>query len=177
MVKKLIKYISKEEFEQLFAAVSKLKGTSDIRKKKYRLTILLAFEAGMRISEIVGYKHIPALTKDKIEGISIRIEQGKGRKDRIVPRPKRMNENALKLLPIDIPRRSIQAFVTRLGKKVLDKDISIHTFRHGFGSYLAEQGRPLNEIQMMMGHTKLSTTEIYLHANPKKAIEGARDVF
>ena len=182
MVKKLPKIINQEEFEKLFAAVEKKhKFASEKRKpiiKQYKLAMLLGFEAGLRISEIVGWKdRVPKLTKQNIEGNSIRIVSGKGAKDRIVPRPKRMNNPAVDMLPLEIKRRALQGFVTELARKVLDKEISFHTLRHGFGSHLAGQGRPLHEIQMLMGHSRLDTTGIYLHANPKKAIEGARDVF
>jgi len=81
------------------------------------------------------------------------------------------------MLPLTINRRPLQSFITELGRKVLDKKISFHTLRHGFGSHLAGSNRPLHEIQMLMGHSRLDTTGIYLHANPKKAIEGAREVF
>ncbi len=186
MSRKLPKIINQEEFEKLFKAE---------KDKKVRLAMLLAFEAGMRISEILGYKGtsrrknkttgeiiekpivIPALTKDRVESSSIRIESGKGSKDRIVPRPKRLNETAKNMLPLKIPRRTLQHRVTQLGKKVLDKHITFHTLRHGFGSHLAGMGRPLHEIQMLMGHSRLDTTGIYLHANPVKAIDGAREVF
>jgi len=182
MPRKLPTIIRQEDFEKLFKAVSEQEKKSKVknfklRLKKIRLAMLLGFEAGMRISEIVGYKDIKPLTKDKVESASIRIDQGKGKKDRIVPRPKRMNDNALNLLPIDIPYRSLQDFVTKLGKRVLNKHITFHTLRHGFGSHLAGQGRPLHEIQMLMGHSRLDTTGIYLHANPKEAIEKAREVF
>lgn len=182
MVKNLPKIISQEEFEQLFAAAEKkYKFASKKRKpiiKQYMLAMLLGFEAGLRISEIVGWKdRVPKLTKQNIEGNSIRIISGKGEKDRIVPTPKRMNKTAIDMLPLKVSRRSLQSFVTELGRKVLDKEISFHTLRHGFGSHLAGSGRPLHEIQMLMGHSRLDTTGIYLHANPKKAIEGAREVF
>ena len=178
MPKKLIKFITQEEFEKVFDAVNKVNGTSIERKKQYKLALLLGFESGMRISEIVGYKDIvPELTKDMIEVASIRIEQGKGQKDRIVPRPKRMNEKAIKMLPLNIKRRALQDFTTKLCKNILNKELTFHSFRHGFGSHLAGQGRPLHEIQMLMGHSRLDTTGIYLHANPKEAIDGARDVF
>ena len=64
-----------------------------------------------------------------------------------------------------------------MGSTVLKKEITFHTLRHGFCSHLAEMGRPLHEIQMLAGHSRLDTTGIYLHANPKKAIQGATDVF
>lgn len=173
-MRKLPKTITKEEFEIIFKAASKDKRKD---KKQMMLAMLLGFEAGMRISEIVGLENkIPSLTKDNVDSSSIRINQGKGKKDRIVPRPKRMNDAALKLLPLKIQRRTLQRYIQKLGFIHLGKHITFHTLRHGFGSHLA-QTRPLHEVQMLMGHSRLDTTGIYLHANPKKAIEGAREVF
>ena len=182
MVKKLPKIISQEEFEKLYLEVAKrIKKTKSkknkLRLKKYLLSILLGFESGLRISEVIGYKHIPPLTRSRVENKFLIIIQGKGKRDRIVPRPKRMNNKSLDLLPIDLNYRSLQHFITKLGSDVLKKDISFHTLRHGFLSHLANSGRPLHEIQMLAGHSRLDTTGIYLHANPKKAIEEARDVF
>jgi len=182
MNKKLPKIISKEEFETLFEAVEKTKNIPKKKLKEYKLAILLAGAGGLRISEIVGFKRkdgteIKPLTKDMIEVTSIRLEGAKGKKDRIVPRPKRMNEKAVNMLPLKIQRRALQSFVTTLGKKILNKKISFHTLRHCFASHLVNSGRPLHEVQMLMGHADISTTGIYLHADPRKAIEGARDVF
>lgn len=174
MAKKLPKIITQEEFEKLFEAAKKKSGK--FRKEKL-LALLLGFEAGLRISEIVGFKDIiPKLDKEQVGEASIKI-LGKGGKERIVPRPKRMNEVAKALLPLDISRRGLQSFVTRLGKEVLGKEISFHTLRHGFCSHLANSGRPLHEIQMLAGHSRLDTTGIYLHANPEEAIKKAQDVF
>jgi len=142
--------------------------------------MMLAFEAGLRISEIVGYvDRVPKLTFKAIslEQNSIRLTNAKGGKDRIVPLPKRFNAAAIKLLPIELNRRTLEYHVKKVGQEVLGKDIHFHTLRHGFGSHLAAMGRPLHEIQMLMGHSRLDTTGVYLHANPKKAIDGAREVF
>ena len=218
MGNKLIKYITKEEFESIFNA------TND---KKLKLALLLGFEAGMRISEIIGLHNlgsiccnslidkkkivrekdnkkithyycskchneltlkqmkinrslgweIQPLTKDKVENAMIRIIGGKGQKDRVVPRPKRMNEAAVNMLPLNIPRRTLQYYTEQISKKIIKKKINFHMLRHGFGSHLAGQNRPLHEIQMLMGHSRLDTTGLYLHANPKQAVEGARDAF
>ncbi len=182
-MRKLPKIITQEEFELLLAFTLKVeketKGkTRKLRLKQYRIAILLGFEAGMRISEIVGWiDRVPPLKKEMVESASIRILRGKGKKDRVVPRPKRLNQSAVDMLPLQLKRRALQDFVTKLGKRVLNKDISFHTLRHGFGSHLAGANRPLHEIQMLMGHSRLDTTGVYLHANPVKAIEGARDIF
>ena len=59
MVKKLPTIITQEEFEKIFTAET---------NKEYKLSFLLGFEAGMRISEVVGFKDkVPALTPDKVE--------------------------------------------------------------------------------------------------------------
>jgi len=183
MAKRLPKIITQPEFEQLFSAVERLeKYSKSPRLKKnlkaYRVAMLLGFEAGMRISEIVGYQdRVPALTKENVEVASIRIISGKGKKDRIVPRPKRLNEVAVSMLPLKIKRRTFQHFFTNLGRKVLGKEITVHTLRHGFCTHLINQGRPLHEVQMLAGHARLDTTGLYLHCNPKEAIEKAREVF
>lgn len=175
MVKKLPKLITQEEFELLFKEANKSKKKN---KKEFMLAMLLGFEAGMRISEIVGYKDkVPPLSRGQVEGNSIRVISGKGGKDRIVPKPKRINETAVKMLPLKIKRRTIQRRITALGKQVLNKHITFHTLRHGFCSHLAGSGRPLHEVQMLAGHSRLDTTGIYLHANPKQAIEKAQEVF
>jgi site-specific recombinase XerD len=174
MIKKLPKIITQEEFEKLFEVAKKKSGK--FRKEKL-LAMLLGFEAGMRISEIVGFKDIiPKLSQEQIGEASIKI-LGKGGKERIVPRPKRMNEAAKSLLPLSISRRGLQSFITKLGKDVLGKEISFHTLRHGFCSHLANAGRPLHEIQMLAGHSRLDTTGVYLHANPEAAIKKAQEVF
>lgn len=181
MAKKLPQIITKEDYEKIIKYV---KDSKNKNKKKYLLAIILSAEAGLRISEIVGFKRkdkteVPALTKDKInlQSNQIRIESAKGKKDRIVPCPKPINANAVKLLPFKYSdRRNLQRFVTMIGHKALDKHITFHSLRHFFGSQCAER-MPLHEIQMLMGHSRLDTTGIYLHANPSKAIEHARSIF
>ena len=199
-MRKLPKIITQDEFELLLAFTLKIERESKgkkrkLRLKQYRIALLLGFEAGMRISEITGFKgiskrtnkttgqvvvketEVPALTKDRVESASIRITSGKGEKDRIVPRPKRLNQTAVEMLPLQLKRRALQDFTTKLGMKVLKKEISFHTLRHGFASHLLNSGRPIHEVQMLLGHSRLDTTGVYLHANPVKAIEGARDIF
>jgi len=183
MTKKLPKIINQEEFEKIFAEAKKSEFRTKskqmkLRIREVRLAMLLGFEAGMRISEIVGYKDkVPRLTQDKIREADIIITSGKGGKDRIVPRPKRLSKSQVEMLPLTVSRRTVQQRVEEMSLKVLDRKISFHTLRHGFGSHLAGQNRPLHEIQMLMGHSRLDTTGIYLHANPKNAIEGARESF
>lgn len=183
MPKKLPSFITQDEFEKIVEYAKGLEKKAGSKRKKerlreYRLAMLLGFEAGMRISEIVGFgKKVPRLTPSKVDNAFIKISSGKGGKDRIVPRPKRMNKTAIAMLPLKIRRRSLQDFVVKCGKDALNKKINFHMLRHGFGSHLAGKGTPLHEIQMLMGHSRLDTTGIYLHANPKKAVDSARESF
>ena len=180
--KKLPNFVTQEEFEQLFEAIIKLEKNSTKararRLRQYRIAILLGFEGGLRISEVIGWPmgQIPRLEKSNVSEVSIKI-LGKRGKERVVPRPRRFSDKAKEKLPLKISRRALQTFITKLGDDVLHRHIGFHTLRHGFGSHLAGQGRPLHEIQMLMGHSRLDTTGIYLHANPKIAVEKAREVF
>ncbi len=168
-MRKLPKIINQEEFEKLFKAE---------KDKEVRIAMLLGFEGGLRISEIVGLKgKVPALTKDRVETASIRIESGKGGKDRIVPRPKRLNETARNMLPLQIPRRTLQHRVTQLGKKVLDKHITFHTLRHGFATHYYNKTQDILGLQQALGHTRTDTTSIYAHTNPEETMKRIQEAF
>ena len=227
MSRKIPIVINQEEFERLIKEISKyLKKSRDI--KSYRLALLLGFESGLRISEIIGltkeysrcckvpiqkrkeqdtitlkkrfiyfcptcqkelsikdkYRpnnkdwEVPPLTKDKVEDTHLNITQAKGNKDRVTSRPKRMNEIALNLLPLKIPRRSLQNFTEKLGLKVLNKKISFHTLRHSFATHFFNKtDGDMRTLQMLLGHSRMDTTSIYAHVNPEKAIQKARDIF
>lgn len=169
---KRIDFISFEEFKKLHKAE---------KDKQMKLCILLGFGSGLRISEIVGFKRkdgteISKLTKDmvKFEQHQIRLEDGKGGKWRTTVTPPSLTENMLKLLPIKIPRRTVQHKFSKLSEKVLGKRMSFHTLRHGFGNYQANVlNVPLPIVQQMMGHSRLDTTGIYTKANPEHAIATA----
>ncbi len=227
MSRKIPIVINQEEFEKIIKEIPKyLKKSRNI--KSYRLALLLGFESGLRISEIIGltkeyarcckvpiqkrkeqdpitlkkrfiyfcpncqkelsikdkYRpnnkdwEVPPLTKDKVEDTHLNITQAKGNKDRVTSRPKRMNETALNLLPLKIPRRSLQNFTEKLGKEILDKKISFHTLRHSFATHFFNKtDGDMRTLQMLLGHSRMDTTSIYAHVNPEKAIQTARDIF
>jgi len=188
MVQKRIDYISFEEFKKLY---------SSEKDKKMKLLILLGFGSGLRLSEIIGFQRkfkrkinketkeikytpdnskIPALTKEMVEldKHQIRLEDGKGGKWRTTVTPPLLKESMLSLLPIKIPRRTVQYRFEQLSKKVLGKKMSIHTLRHGFGNYMVnELNLPLPMVQGYLGHSRLDTTGIYTKANPEQAVNRA----
>jgi len=186
MVQKRIDFISFEEFKKLYKAE---------KNPRQKLCILLGFGSGLRISEIVGYQrktkrkknketgvveftkdttNIPALTKEmvKLSEHQIRLDEGKGGKWRTTVTPPALTESMLNLLPIKIPRRTIQYNFEQLSKRVLGKRMSFHTLRHGFGNYHANVLRtPMPVIQQLMGYSRIDTTGIYTRANPEESIK------
>jgi len=175
MAQKLVSYIEMSEFKKVLAAE---------KDRRYKLAYCLAMGSGLRISEIIGYKskkgEIPPLTKDRVdlEKHSIRIIQGKGKKDRITVASKWLNKTNIELLPLKIPRRTLQGRFTNLCKKVLGKKLSFHKLRHGFGNYMSNEKKvPLPMVQQMMGHSRLSTTGIYTVSNPVNTIKTAWESF
>lgn len=119
-----------------------------------------------------GWK-IPPLTVDKInlKTHQIRIDMAKGGKWRSTVTPPNLTESMLKILPIKIPRRTVQYRFEKLSIRTLNKKLSIHILRHGFGNYQANIAKvPLPIVQQLMGHSRLDTTGIYTKANPEFAI-------
>jgi len=117
---------------------------------------------------------IPPLTKDKIdiEKHQIKIDMAKGNKWRITITAPLLTENMLELLPIKMGRRTLQLKFEQLSINILNKKMSFHTLRHGFGNYQANILKiPLPIVQQMMGHTRLDTTGIYTKANPEESIK------
>jgi integrase len=185
-MKKRIEFISPEEFNQLLKAC---------KDKKLKLAMILGFGSGLRISEIIGFqrkfKHrtnketkvlelipdnsfIPQLASDKIdlEKHQIRIDEAKGGKWRIAPTSPALKPEHLKLLPINTPRRTLQNQFKSLAKKVLNKNMSFHILRHGFGNYCVNILKlPLPLVQSYMGHSSIAVTGIYTKANPEEAIK------
>lgn len=185
---------SKEQIKEYWMPRNKEYTSRGKTLLQYQIAMILGFGAGMRISEIVGlhkkysytYKgvkkeqecDIEELKPDKVEANFIRVVGAKGGKDRQVPLPmkifKRANINRnefIKNLPLEVSRSSIQKYITQLGLKVLNKNISFHKLRHGFVSHALNSGVPIHQVQMFAGHSRMDTTGIYAHADPKQALE------
>jgi len=179
---KRIEYISPEEFEQLMKAVKKKKD------KELEVAMLLGFGSGLRISEIIGFQRkfkfknkvrsidtsaIPPLTADKIDldKHQIRIDDAKGGKWRIAPTSPALKPEHLKLLPLKIQRRTLQYRFEALCKKILNKKMSFHILRHGFGNYACNILKlPMPMVQQYMGHSSVAVTGVYAKANPEESI-------
>lgn len=140
------------------------------------------YATGMRVSEAVNLK------KDNINlDIGFLRCIGKGDKERIIPLGKKAIASINRYLQVSRPnflksKESEFLFVSRFGKKIsrqsfwkiikkyaklarIKKPIKPHTLRHSFATHLLEHGADLRSVQEMLGHSDISTTQIYTHIN------------
>ena len=156
-----------------------------------RTMIELMYATGVRISELIDlkYSHID-LNRSLIKVM------GKGEKERIIP----FGDNALSWLSDYIEYRrknnlslnSKDFFISQQGKKIsrqafwhrikqyllisnLPMDISPHTLRHAFATHLLNNGADLRSVQMLLGHSDLSTTQIYTHIAKQRLSEMVKE--
>jgi site-specific recombinase XerD len=145
-----------------------------VRMRKHRAILTTCYAAGLRISEAI------ALTPPAIDSkrMVIRVEQGKGKKDRYTMlSPKlleilrswwRVEKPKDWLFPGDFPGQHITRFAVekecqkahRICK--IPKPITPHSLRHAFAVHLLEQGTDVRTIQLLLGHRSLATTAKYL---------------
>jgi site-specific recombinase XerD len=140
---------------------------------KYRAALSVAYGAGLRAAEVVSLK----ISDIDSTRMVIRVEQGKGRKDRYVmlspplldllrawwreTRPRGWlfpGQNPVNPLTTRQLRRACHAAAEAAG---IDKRISLHTLRHSFATHLLEQKVDIRVIQVLLGHKKLETTALY----------------
>jgi integrase/recombinase XerD len=151
-----------------------------VRMRKYRAILTTCYAAGLRISEAV------ALTPRAIDSkrMVIRVEQGKGQKDRYVMlSPKlldilrawwRVERPKEWLFSGDFPGRHITRFAVERECKVahriskIPKPVTPHSMRHAFAVHLLERGTDVRTIQLLLGHRSLTTTAKYLRIATSK---------
>lgn len=143
------------------------------------------YATGMRVSEAVNLK------KDNVNlDIGFLRCIGKGNKERVIPMGKKAINSLKRYLNISRPRllkikESEPLFLNRFGKKIsrqslwklikryakearIKKPIRPHTLRHSFATHLLERGADLRSVQEMLGHSNISTTQVYTHINKER---------
>jgi site-specific recombinase XerD len=168
--RKLPVVLSPEEVARLLDAAPAL---------KYKAALSVAYGAGLRVSEVVALKVGDIDSKRMV----IRIEQGKGRKDRYVM----LSPHLLELLRawwkaarpqgwLFPGRDRLQPMTTRQLNRAchaaadmaeIGKPVSMHTLRHSFATHLLEQNIDIRVIQVLLGHAKLDTTALYTRVATK----------
>ena len=144
-----------------------------------RVALELMYRAGLRVSEVVKLKpgHI-----DWKQG-QLTVRNGKGSRDRVVPvtegtvewlrrwheqRPRKAGRFFTTLQGKPLSRRYLWGMVKRCAKKTgLEfEKISPHILRHTYATERLDEGFTIAEVQALLGHSNVSTTSTYLHANP-----------
>jgi site-specific recombinase XerD len=162
--------LSREEVARLIAATGNL---------KHQTALSVAYGAGLRASEVVALK----VGDIDSQRMTLRIEQGKGHKDRYAMLPPVLLERLRvwwrvaraqgKMLdggwlfpglnPVEsLSTRQLNRAVHVAAKSAqIDKRVSMHTLRHSFATHLLEQKVDIRVIQVLLGHKKLETTALY----------------
>ncbi len=173
---KLPEVLSVEEINRMIGCIE----VDTMEGQRNRAILETLYSCGLRVSELTGLciSHIY-----KQEGYI--MVRGKGEKHRIVP----IAPGAIREIELYLYHRNLQfikkgnedyLFISRLGRPLsrimiftlikkyselagIQKNVSPHTFRHSFATHLLEGGANLRAIQLMLGHEKIATTEIYVH--------------
>jgi integrase/recombinase XerD len=154
--------------------------TTDPLGSRDRTMLEVLYATGLRVSELVSLKHGQLNLNQGV----LRIV-GKGNRERLIP----LGEEALRWLgdfirgargEILLDRQTEHLFPTRRGDRMtrqafwhiikryakkagIEKELSPHTLRHAFATHLLNHGADLRVVQMLLGHSDLSTTQIYTH--------------
>lgn len=152
------------------------------------LIVELLYGCGLRVSELVNLQ----LNNIDIKSKYIQC-YGKGSKERIVPfgekakaalkkylkvrdliiLKNKLVDNKILFLKVDgkqITRQDVYNFIKKQGEKI-HKHISPHTLRHSFATHLLENGADLRVVQELLGHSDVSTTQLYTHITKKRLKE------
>ncbi len=168
---KLPVILDKEEVKRLFGATANL---------KHRTILMLAYSAGLRLSE-VAYLKVSDIDTARM---TVRVRQGKGKKDRYTILSKVALENVIAylrryrptawLFPSVISDKPIgKGAITQMIRKVrkrsgITKPATMHSLRHAFATHLVEEGTDIRRVQLLLGHRSLKTTALYLHVSRKE---------
>ncbi len=138
-----------------------------VKQKHHRISFILGFYCCLRVSEVVNLKPENIDRGQRI----IRIKQAKGKKDRNIPLPPQATRG-LSHLPLKCGARALQIAFRRYAKEILKKDLNFHSLRHsGATHYLNKKKWSTRQVQQLLGHSKIQTTEIYTHVTPQDLIE------
>ena len=169
------------ELERLF-------GLPDL-DRKHRAMFLTAYAAGLRVSEVC-HLQVTDLQSDRYQ---IRVDQGKGHKDRYTIFSPRLQEELRAYWRLYRPttwlfpspyfpehpltRGAVQkAFSESVARAGLPDRGGIHSLRHSFATHLLEAGIDVLTLKRLMGHSSLASTTVYLHVRQERLMGSALDL-
>lgn len=174
--RKLPDVLSVEEIDAIIASID-LSSPQGHRNKAMLETL---YSCGLRVSELISLKLGDLFFDDGFVRVT-----GKGNKQRLVPLNDTVRRNielwlGQRRLMTPDPKSADIVFLNRNGRKLtrvmvftiikraaeaagIGKDVSPHTFRHSFATHLLEGGASIRQIQDLLGHESILTTEIYTH--------------
>ncbi|HBV87362.1 MAG TPA: tyrosine recombinase XerD [Desulfosporosinus sp.] len=176
--RKLPHFLYQDQVEGLLSAPD----DKDILGCRDRVILELLYGSGLRVSELVG------LNRESIDLDSglIRV-LGKGSKERVIPvtnyairaiktyLTRRVDQHQALLLNYQgtrLSERSVRRILDKLvGKISLEQHVNPHMLRHSFATHLLDGGADLRSVQELLGHKKLSSTQIYTHLTRERLKE------
>lgn len=178
--KRLPVYATKQEIESLMSVFD----DDDPKQLLDHAILETIYGLGMRVSECCSLK----TSQVNLEAGFVNVI-GKGNKERLVPVPdltlKLMKKYFLNIRPLWLNRSSNYFFINQKGRKIyreyvermlknsiikagISKDLTPHKLRHSYATHLLEGGADLRVIQELLGHSDISTTEIYTHVESER---------
>ena len=171
--------LTNEEVTRLLNSVS---GTDNLSIRN-RAMLELLYATGLRVSELISLK----FSNVDIEECFVKIF-GKGNKERLVPFGQKAQLYLKRYLRVRNNTKSEYLFLTRLNKPIsriefwrqlkqiaikagITKNITPHTLRHSFATHLLTGGADIRFVQVMLGHSSISTTQIYTHISQERLKE------
>lgn len=179
IIRKLPEILSIEEIEQILSVID----LSKFEGHRNKAIIEVLYGCGLRVSELINLKMMDYFTDESI----LRVI-GKGDKERYIPIGSKAKNALYYYIEYSRPHYPMitqyqqYIFLNRRGKKLtremifiivkdyaakagIQKNVHPHTFRHSFATHLVENGADLFAVQEMLGHSSITTTEIYTHVS------------
>ena len=182
--RRLPKTLTVNEVEALLAVTGKLEQIKPLAARNHVMFHLL-YATGLRVSELVN---LPLVSFNRHSG-NLRVF-GKGGKERLVPIGEQaqilLEEYLDRVRPLLLRgRTSPSLFITRRGRAMtrnrywqilkdmagragIKKNFSPHSLRHSFATHLLENGADLRSVQLMLGHSDITTTQLYTHVESSR---------